>query len=278
VFVALVKAGETAGELPRALRELTDNLKWQDEMASQTRRALSYPIFVLVVIGAVFMTLMLWLVPTLGVTLKQLVPKLPPETEFLIALGNGMRRYWYLLAVVPAALTVGALFLLGRNESARMRFDGWKLRFPIYGRLMNKIIMARFSTYFAMLYKSGISVLDSVHICERIVGNRVIADALARIGRGITEGQSLTAAFSQTELFPPLVLRMMKVGEATGELDTALANVSYFYNRDVREEISRLQTLIGPMTTVVLGAILGVIVLLVFLPIYDVITATATRR
>jgi type IV pilus assembly protein PilC len=115
-------------------------------------------------------------------------------------------------------------------------------------------------------------VLDGVQICERIVGNRVVAQALGRVGRAINEGQSLTAAFAATDLFPPLVLRMMKVGESTGELDKALANVSYFYNRDVRDEIGRLQLMIGPLTTIVLGGMVGAIVLLMFLPIYDVIT------
>jgi type IV pilus assembly protein PilC len=272
VFVALVRAGETAGELPLALRELTENLKWQDEMAAQTKRALLYPTLVLIVVLSVTMVLLLWLVPTLAVTLKQLVPKLPRETEFLIWVSANMRQHWYAFFGVPIVLAALGLWLVNANEAARLRFDRIKLKLPIYGRLMSKIIMARFSTYFAMLYKSGISVLDGIHICERIVGNRVVASALGKVGRGINEGQSLTAAFSSAELFPPLVLRMMKVGESTGELDKALDNVSYFYNRDVRDEIGRLQTMIGPLTTIILGGMIGAIVLLMFLPIYDVIT------
>lgn len=272
VFVALVRAGETAGELPGALRELTENLKWQDEMAAQTKRALLYPALVLTVVIGVTLALMLWLVPQLAITLKQLVPKLPRETEFLIWLSAAMRTHWYAVFGIPAIGAIAGLFVLKANDDARLKFDRVKLKLPIYGRLMSKIIMARFSTYFAMLYKSGISVLDGIHICERIVGNRVIASALAKVGRGINEGQSLSAAFSATELFPPLVLRMMKVGESTGELDKALANVSYFYNRDVRDEIGRLQTLLGPFTTILLGGMVMAIVVLMFLPIYDVIT------
>jgi type IV pilus assembly protein PilC len=116
----------------------------------------------------------------------------------------------------------------------------------VLGEIRQKIILARFSTYFAMLYKAGISVLDCIQICEKIVGNRVMEEGLQRVGRSISEGQGISQAFLATKLFPPLVLRMLRVGESTGALDTALLNVSYFYNRQVREGIARMQTLLGP--------------------------------
>lgn len=271
VFVALVKAGESAGQLPEVLRELTENLKWQDETAGATLRALAYPSFVLAVVILVFITLMLWLVPTLGQTVGQMVPKLPVQTEILLAVSRLMQRFWYLIPLLPA-LTAAVLALwLWSSESARFRFDQLKLRLPLVGRLLGKIMMARFSTFFALMYRSGIAVLDCIRLSERIVGNRVVAAALARIGQGISEGQSITAAFHATKLFPPLVLRMLRVGESTGQLDHALANVSYFYNREVREEIGRLQAAIGPLTTVILGGLIGLIIMFMFLPIYDVI-------
>ena len=139
------------------------------------------------------------------------------------------------------------------------------------GDLRQKVILARFSTFFAMLYKAGISVLDCIQICEKIVGNRVMEEGLQRVGRSISEGQGISQAFIATKLFPPLVLRMLKVGESTGGLDTALLNVSYFYNRQVRESISRMQALIGPATTVLLGGLVVAIMYSIFLPIYDVI-------
>jgi type IV pilus assembly protein PilC len=122
-----------------------------------------------------------------------------------------------------------------------------------------------------MLYSAGISVLDCIQTCEKIMGNRLMEDALQRVGRSISEGQGISQAFAATQLFPPLVLRMLRVGESTGGLDTALLNVSYFYNREVREGMNRLQQLIGPATTIVLGLLMISILYTIFLPLYDVI-------
>jgi type IV pilus assembly protein PilC len=271
VFVALVRAGEQSGQMTEVLDELTENLKWQDEISSQARRAMVYPAIVTVVIFAVIMVLMTVLVPQLAATFKTLVPKLPRETEVLIAISNFFVRWWYLILGVPAAAIVFGVVFGKTNEKAKRSIDGLMLRIPVLGEIRQKIILARFSTYFAMLYKAGISVLDCIQICEKIVGNRVMEEGLQRVGRSISEGQGISQAFFATKLFPPLVLRMLRVGESTGALDSALLNVSYFYNRQVRESIAKMQTLLGPLTTVILGMLIVGILYSIFLPIYDVI-------
>jgi type IV pilus assembly protein PilC len=271
VFVALVRAGEESGQLNVVLDELTENLKWQDEMASQAKKALVYPALVLVVILGVVFILMTVLVPQLAATFKTLVPKLPRETEALIGLSNFFVNYWYLLLGIPALVSVAGWILSRTNERVQRLIDEIALRMPVLGDLRQKIILARFSTFFAMLYRAGISVLDCIQICEKIVGNRVMEAGLQRVGRSISEGQGISQAFTATKLFPPLVLRMLRVGESTGGLDVALLNVSYFYNRQVRESISRMQQLLGPATTVVLGGLVVAILYAIFLPIYDVI-------
>jgi type IV pilus assembly protein PilC len=271
VFVALVRSGEQSGQLTEVLDELTENIKWQDEMATQAKRALIYPFVVLVVVVAVLFVLMIFLVPQLAEAFKTLVPKLPPETEFVIALSKFFVRWWYLLLGVPVA-AVAVLFTIARtDEGVRRALDEVALKLPVLGPVRQKIILARFSTFFAMLYRAGISVLECIHICEKIVGNRIMEEGLQRVGRNISDGQGITEAFVATKLFPPLVLRMLRVGETTGALDTALFNVSYFYNRQVREAIARMQTLLGPATTIVLGGLIGGILYTIFLPIYDVI-------
>jgi type IV pilus assembly protein PilC len=271
VFVALMRAGEQSGQLTEVLDELSENLKWQDEIASQTKKAMVYPALVFVVIIAVIFVLMIVLVPQLAATFKTMVPKLPRETEILLALSNFFVRWWYLLIGVPVALGT-FLFIFSRtNDRAQQMIDELALKLPVLGELRQKIILARFSTYFAMLYRAGISVLDCIQICEKIVNNRVMEQGLQRVGRSISEGQGISQAFIATKLFPPLVLRMLRVGESTGGLDVALLNVSYFYNRQVREGISRMQTLLGPATTVVLGGLIIAILYSIFLPIYDVI-------
>ncbi len=271
VFVALIRTGEETGQLPEVLSKLTENLKWQDELAAQVKKAMMYPMFAgTVIIGVVF-ALMIFLVPELAKTMKALTPNPPAATMALIAVSAWMKKYWFVVVFTPIILMVGTVVLAKTNDGVKYQIDKLVLKLPIMGPLTNKIILARFSTYFALMYQSGISVLDCIHISEKIVGNRVIEEGLQRVGREINEGSGITAAFANVHLFPPLVLRMLKVGESTGGLDTALLNVSYFYNRDVKEMMGRLQELIQPLLTVGLGGMVILIVLTIFSPMYDVI-------
>jgi type IV pilus assembly protein PilC len=272
VFVALVRAGEQSGQLTEVLDQLAENLKWQDEIAAQAQRAMTYPAIVLVVIVGVIFVLMTFLVPQLAETFRTLVPKLPPETEALVMVSRAFTRWWYLMLGIPAAIVFTAWTLAQTNEGVQRRIDELSFRLPVLGPIRQKIILARFSTIFALLYKSGISVLECIQICEKVVGSRVMEEGLQRVGRGISEGQGISQAFLATKLFPPLVLRMLRVGESTGGLDKALLNVSYFYNREVRDSIDRMQQLLGPATTVVLGLLIVAILYSIFLPIYDVIS------
>ena len=272
VFVALIRTGEQAGQLPEVLSKLSENLKWQDELSAQVQKAMMYPIFAgIVIFGVVFM-LMVFLVPQLGATMKALTPNPPASTMALIAVSAVMSKYWYLFIGVPIAAVIALVVIVKSNDEAKYRIDGLMLKLPIMGPMVNKIILARFSTYFALMYQSGLAVLDCIHVSEKIVGNRVIEEGLVRIGREINEGTGITQAFQNVRLFPPLVLRMLKVGETTGALDTALLNVSYFYNREVKETMSKLQEMIQPLLTVLLGGVLIGILVTIFLPMYDVIS------
>ena len=272
VFVALMRAGEQSGQMVEVLDELSENLKWQDEMASQAKKALIYPALVFVVIIGVIFVLMVFLVPQLAATFKTLVPKLPRETEALVFVSDIFVRWWYLLLGVPAAIGAGVYFTAKTNVRVQRFMDAASLKIPVLGPVHEDHPRARFATFFALLYRAGISVLDCIQICEKIVDNRVMEEGLQRVGRSISEGQGISQAFVATRLFPPLVLRMLRVGESTGGLDTALLNVSYFYNRQVRDSIGKMQTLLGPATTVVLGGLIMVILYSIFLPIYDVIS------
>lgn len=273
VFTSLVRAGEEAGQLPEVLAKLGDNLKWQDELAAQTKKALMYPIFVGIVVALLVFALMVFLVPQLATTLKTLSGgNLPTETKILIFISDIFRKFWYLILGVPI-LTMGTLFFLAKtNPQFQMKLDALSLTAPIIGPIRTKIVMARFTTFFALMYQSGIGVLDCIQISEKIVGSPNVENGLKRIGREITEGAGITQAFQNARLFPPLVVRMLKVGEGTGALDTALLNVSYFYNRDVKESIGKLQEMIQPALTMILGLIFVAIITTIFNPLYDVIS------
>jgi type IV pilus assembly protein PilC len=269
VFVNLIRVGEHSGKLPDVLANLQENLKWQDELYTQTRRILLYPAFVSVVIFAVIFFLMVYMVPQLSQFMKNTQQDIPLYTRVLMSISDAFVHYWYLIITIPLVLLALAWQSARSNPALRYRFDGWLLSLPGVGPTIKKIIMARFSTYFSLMYAAGVSVLDCIRITEKTSGNRVIEQALVQVGRHITEGRSITDAFQRCGIFPPLVLRMLRVGETTGELDKAMQNVSYFYNRDVRESIARLQTLIQPVLTLILGILLFWVIVSVLGPIYD---------
>jgi type IV pilus assembly protein PilC len=272
-FTSLVKAGEQSGKVNEVFRNLADSLKWQDELAAQTKKIVTYPSVVLVVVTAVTFFLMIYLVPQLTSFIRNMGQELPLHTRALIAVSNVFIGYWYLLLAAPFAAYFGGRWWLRRSERSAYQFDRIKLRIWPVGPVLHKIILARFATFFAMMYSSGITILECIRLSEGIAGNRVVAGALRRAAQLISEGHSVTSAFGNTGIFPPLVVRMLKVGEATGALDGALRNVAYFYNREVREQIERVQAMIEPAMTVVLGLLLGWIMLSVLGPIYDTITA-----
>ena len=269
VFVNLVAAGEQTGRLPTVFDNLCETLKWQDELMGQTKRLLAYPLFVFVVVMAAVTFLMIYLVPEMVKFLNSLGQELPLNTRILIFISNAFVQYWWLILALPVVLVTGVAGYIRQNPEARYRFDYIKLKLPLTGEILHKIIMARFARYFALMYQTGIPILDAIKTCEKIVGNRVIADALSRAHAQINAGDSMSESFHNAGLFPPLVVRMIKVGENTGALDKSLLNVSYFYDRDVNEMMQKMLKLLEPALTVVLGLILAFIMMSVLGPVYD---------
>ncbi len=272
VFVNLVRAGEFSGQLSAVLGTITENLKWQDEQAAQMKKLLMYPLFVGSVVLLVVIFLMTYLVPQLTSFIVMMGQELPLHTRVLIATSNFMVDYWYVVVGVPAVLFVIFMAALSSSSALQYAVDDLKLRIWVIGPIYKKLILARFASYFSLMDRSGITVLESIRICEGLVGNKAIADAAHRAARQIGDGASISAGFEYTGLFPPLVLRMLRVGESTGGLDDALLNISYFYDRDVSESIEKVQTMIGPAMTVLLGGVLGWVIISVLGPIYDLIT------
>ncbi len=272
VFVSLIAAGEHTGKLQEVLGNLVESLKWQDELAAQTKKLIMYPAFMGTVVIAVILFMMIYLVPKMVGFITNMGHELPLHTKLLIGTSNVFVNHWYLVIGLPLALVAVAVAMVRTNPAARLRFDSTKLRLPLVGALLRKVILSRFASVFAMMYGSGISILDSLRASEGVVGNQAIRNGLRQVGEMIAEGQSITTAFQNVGLFPPLVIRMLKVGENTGALDTALVNVGYFYGRDVRESLGRIQSLIEPAMTIALGLMLGWVMLSVLGPVYDTIT------
>jgi type IV pilus assembly protein PilC len=272
VFVSLVRAGEQTGKLPEVLKSLTESLKWEDELASQTKKLLMYPAFVGGIVLLVTFFLMIYLVPQMAGFIRNMGQDVPLQTRVLIATSRFFVDYWWAILAAPFGLWGALRFAAKTNPAVEFAIDRYKISAPLIGPILRKIILSRFASSFAMMYASGITVIDAIRSCEEIMGNRPLEYALRTAGQQIAEGKNLTAAFQDLGLFPPLVIRMLRIGENTGGLDTALLNVSYFYNREVRESIGKLQAMIEPALTLLLGAILGWVMLSVLGPVYDAIS------
>jgi len=272
VFVSLVRSGEQTGRLPEVLKSLTESLKWDDELAAQTKKLIMYPAFVGGIVLLVTLFLMIYLVPQMTGFIRNMGQEIPLQTRILIEVSNFFVNFWWAVILAPFVVWFGVKYAARTSPAVAFTLDRYKISMPLLGPILKKIILSRFASSFAMMYSSGITVLDAVRSAEEIVGNRPIENALRSVGQQIAEGKNLTVAFQDVGLFPPLVIRMLRIGENTGALDTALLNVSYFYNREVKEAIGRVQAMIEPALTLVLGAILGWVMLSVLGPVYDTIS------
>jgi type IV pilus assembly protein PilC len=271
VFVSLIRAGEQSGQLPEVFKNLADTIRWQDELISQTRRLLMYPVLTLVVVLGVMAALLIFLVPQIAQLFKSMGMELPVQTRALLAVSGFARDFWLPILLAPVIAIVVVTVTVRRSGKAAYLWDYAKLRLPVIGVILQKIIMSRFTNVFGLMYRSGITVLEGIRISEEVVGNRVVADGLNRAAQQIAAGDGMTESFSNLGLFPPLVIRMLRVGETTGALDVALANITYFYNRDVKDSVDKGMKMLGPALTLILGGMIAFVIWAVLGPVYDIL-------
>jgi len=272
VFVSLISVGEESGELPDVLHKQTESLKWQDELIAKAKAVTIYPAFVGIVVFGVLMFMMLFVVPQMVDFIREMGQQLPLHTRALIATSSFLGNNWYWVIPAPFVILILIRFQARRSESVRFAVDRAKLRVWYVGPIVKKLILSRFASFFALLYSAGLDVMSALRISEDIAGNAVVKDALQQISASIEDGKTLSVGIAATGLFPPLVVRMVSLGETTGQLDKSLENVSYFYDREVTESIDKLKAMIEPAMTVILGGILGWVMLSVLGPIYNTIS------
>lgn len=272
LMINLVMAGEQTGNMAAVFSELKDILTWQDDIVRKTKKLVSYPLFVGGIVFAVICFLMIYLVPQLVGFIISMGQQIPLMTRALLFVSDLFVNYWYLIISSPVLVFIVLKQLLKRSYSAKYQFDRYKLEVPLFGEALRKLELARFSKNFALLYDAGISVLECLEISSKTTSNVYIKRELDAIRVKISSGDSIYQAFSSAQLFPPLVLRMLHVGEQTGALGASLLRISDFYSRDVSELIERIQMMIEPTMTVIMGVLLGWIMLSVLGPIYDIIS------
>jgi len=195
----------------------------------------------------------------------------PLHTRVLIATSGFLISYWYLFLIALVLLVVALFTCMSISPTARHYADVIKLRLPLAGSLYRKIILARITRFMAMMYTSGITIIECIKAGESIAGNSVFENALHRVGKSLVSGESLSEGFAQAEVFPHMALRMIRVGENTGTLEKSLLGICYFYTRDVRESIERLQSMIEPAITLFLGCVIGWIMFSILGPIYELV-------
>jgi type IV pilus assembly protein PilC len=272
IEVALVRSGEMTGNLPQVLGEIATSLRWQDELAAQTKKLLMYPSFVLVVISGVVVFLMTYLVPQLVQFIRNMGGTIPFHTRLLIAVSEAFVAYWWLILPAPFVAIALLAFAMRISPRVRRQVHAGMLRLPKLGPILLKLALVRILDTLALMYRSGIPLIEAIGMSREVTGNLVLQEAMAQARDNIASGARLSDGFSATRLFPSLVIRMLRVGENTGQVDEALKNVSYFYSRDIREAIDRFQAMIEPTLTVAMGLLLGWIMLSVLGPIYDTIS------
>jgi type IV pilus assembly protein PilC len=272
VFTSLIRAGEQTGNLQIIFANMAETIKWQDEMAAKTKKMLMYPSMVFALVLGIFFFMMIFLVPQLVSFIKMMNMELPIYTVALINTSDFVLEYWYILLGFPFISFFVISFAVRVNSTARYMLDWFKLHVWLFGPIVEKTIMARFTNVFAMMYGAGITVLECLVISEKVVGNKVIGKVMEDVRDMISDGESISSSFKKTMVFPPLVLRMIAVGESTGALDKSLLNVRYFYDREVKDSVDKLQGAIEPILTVVVGSLMVWIILSVLAPVYDVMS------
>ncbi|PZR75377.1 MAG: pilus assembly protein PilC [Chthoniobacterales bacterium] len=267
LFVSMVKAGEHGGLLAEILDRLAGFLEASARLRKKVKSAMTYPVIVISIAFAITTFLIVKVVPIFGEIFKDFGSKLPAPTQFLIDLSDFMRGEWYFLILGAGSIFFGLRFFL-RSSGGKKFADKWKLKLPVFGPLLHKICMSRFSRTFAQLIRSGVPILEVLDIVGGASGNHVIETSIRGVSEDVEKGDNLSIALSKKPIFPPMMLRMVAAGEATGKIDTMLEKMADFWDEEIEAMLDALTSLIEPLLIVFLGVIVGGIVIAMFLPIF----------
>lgn len=272
LYSALVAAGEESGKLTEAFRHLTKHVRWEDAIRQKIKKAARYPVVVLFLITGMLMFMMGFVVPGIVEFLQSSGQALPPITLALIATSDFVVNYWWIILLTPAAIIAGLIALSASSETMRYAISCLMLRVPVFGPLITKLAISRFAHFFAVMFQSGVPILQCLETAQRVVTNRCLEEAMKTVRQQVQNGEPLSGAMRNSGQFPSLVCRMVKIGEDSGNLGGVMDNVTGFYDKDVDEAIDAMIGMIEPAMTLVSGIIMGWIVIGVMGPIYDSIS------
>jgi len=272
LYVNSVRAGETGGVLDQVLERLGMLMSYEQEMKAKIKGATRYPIIVICGITIGFAVLMTVVVPKFVDLFASTGARLPLPTKILMGISEVFKGYWWAMLIGAVGIVVFSINYV-KTTKGRYNWDKIKLKIPVFGNLFLKTAMSRFAHMFETLNKSGLPILQTMEIVSKTIGNVIIAEALDQVGQGIEKGKGIAKPLQESKLFPPLVVRMVAVGEQSGSLDEMLRNVSEHYDTEVNYLIQNLVTMIEPILTVTIGAIILLLALGIFLPMWEMMNA-----
>lgn len=271
LLASMVQVGEGSGQLEESFLQISRYLIREKETADQIRSAMRYPTFVVVAISIAVAVITLFVIPAFEKLYQGSGATLPLPTRIILGFSNfAVSWWWAILLAGVAALFAWRAYLA--TEQGRLIWDRFKLRLPVLGSILHRASLIRFCRGFAMGYSSGVPLIQSLAFTAQAVGNAFVEQRLGRLRHSVERGETLTRSAVASEMFTPLVLQMLAVGEETGSVDTMLVEVAEFYEREVEYDVSRLASTIEPMLIVVIGAMVLVLALGVFLPMWDMAT------
>ena len=274
LFTNMIAAGEAGGILDTILERLATYIEKAVKLKGQVKSAMMYPIAV-IVIAVVVVGVILWkVIPTFASLFAGLGAELPLPTRIVIALSNGLVRFmpFILVGIVAAVFAFRSYYA---SAGGRKTIDGITLKLPVLGSLMRKIAVARFCRTLSTLLASGVSILEALDITARTAGNAIVEEAIQTTRKSIEHGETIAQPLKATNVFPSMVVQMISVGEATGALDTMLSKIADFYEEEVDVAVAGLLTLLEPIMIAFLGAVVGGIVIAMYMPIFDLISKLA---
>jgi type IV pilus assembly protein PilC len=269
LYSALVAAGEESGKLTESFAHLVHHVKWEDAIRSRIVKAARYPIVVLIIITSMLMFMMGFVVPGIVEFLKSNGQTLPPVTVALIVTSDFVRGYWWTILLTPIVITAVLGVLIRSSDRFRYAFSCGVLRLPVLGDLIRKLAISRFAHFFAVMFQSGVPILQCLETAQRVVTNVCLEESMKVVRQQVQNGEPLSQAMRSSGQFPSLVCRMVKIGEDSGNLGGVMGNVTGFYDKDVDEAIDAMIGMIEPAMTVISGVVMGWIVVGVMGPIYD---------
>ncbi len=272
VYISLVAVGEQTGQLEVILKNLEDAMKWEESLASKAKKVMIYPAIVITVVIGVVVLLMVLVVPELLGFITEMGGELGFATIALIATSNFIQENLLALFAFPFVVSFLIKWQLKKSPGFRVWFDRNIFKIKIFGPILYNLKIARFSNSLAVMFAAGVGFIDSMDKASEVVGNVYIKNNIKQAIALIAEGSSIHEAFSQTQVLPVMGIRMIKVGEMSGKMDEALADISEYYDTAAKESIEKIEPAIEPILTVVMGVVVGWVMIAVLGPIYDTIS------